>query len=71
MPIEEVEKFILYNKHLPNIPSAEYIQKEGLKVAEVTTLMMEKIEEMMLYIIEQNTQIKNLKNELDILKNQK
>lgn len=71
MPIEEVEKFILYNKHLPNIPSAEYIQKEGLKVAEVTTLMMEKIEEMMLYIIEQNTQIKNLKNEVDILKNQK
>ncbi len=59
--IDEMEKFVLLNKHLPNIPKAEDIQKNGLKVGETNKLMMEKIEELALYIIQ-------LKKEIDILK---
>jgi len=67
-PIEEVEKYINEHKHLPNIPRASEIQKDGLKLSEISTKMMEKIEELMLYIIEQNKQIKNLQKEVNLLK---
>jgi len=60
-PLSEVEDFIKKNKHLPNIPSAASIQKDGLKVGEVQTKMMEKIEELTLYVIE-------LKKEMELLK---
>ncbi len=71
IPIDEVEKFVLENHHLPNIPKGTTIQNEGLKVSEISTKMMEKIEEMMLYIIEQNKQIKRLQDEVSLLKNKK
>jgi hypothetical protein len=51
-PLHEVEKFIKANKHLPNIPAAEEIQKNGLRTAELQTKMMSKIEELTLYVIE-------------------
>jgi hypothetical protein len=57
----EVEKYINENNHLPNIPSAEEIQTNGLKVGEVQTKMMQKIEELTLYVIE-------LKKEIELLK---
>ncbi len=60
-PLDEVEAFIKQNNHLPNIPSAAEIQSNGLKVGEVQTKMMEKIEELTLYVIE-------LKKEIDLLK---
>ncbi len=60
-PLSEVEIFIQQNNHLPNIPSAAEIQINGLKVGEVQTKMMEKIEEMTLYIIELNKEIELLK----------
>ncbi len=59
--IEEMESFIKENKHLPNIPAASEIETKGLKVGEVNKAMMEKIEELALYIIQ-------LKKEIDILK---
>jgi hypothetical protein len=67
-PIEDVEKYIIAHNHLPNIPPASEIQENGLKVSEISTKMMEKIEEMMLYIIEQNKQIKDLQKEVSLLK---
>lgn len=57
----EVEKFIKLNKHLPDIPSAAEIQTNGLKVGEVQTKMMQKIEELTLYIIEMKKEIEALK----------
>jgi hypothetical protein len=59
-PLTEVEKFIQQNKHLPNIPSAKSIEENGLNVGDVQKRMMEKIEELTLYIIEQDKRIKNL-----------
>lgn len=59
----ELEKFIQSNNHLPNIPAAAEIEKNGLETGEMQRLMMEKIEELTLYIID-------LKKELDSLKKQ-
>lgn len=61
LSLADVEKFIKVNNHLPNVPSAQNIQTNGLKVGEMQTKMMEKIEELTLYVIE-------LKKEIDLLK---
>lgn len=59
-PLSEIEKFIQLNKHLPGIPSALEIQKNGLPVGETQKMMMEKIEELTLYIIQLNKRIEEL-----------
>ena len=59
--IDEMEAFVKENKHLPNIPKASEIEKNGLKIGETNKAMMEKIEELALYIIQ-------LKKEIDVLK---
>ncbi|WP_051884557.1 hypothetical protein [Chryseobacterium luteum] len=68
--LEEVEKHIQKNGHLPNIPSEEEILKKGINVAEMNAKLMEKIEELTLYSIEQNKQIKYLQEENKTLKTQ-
>jgi hypothetical protein len=57
----EVETYIKANNHLPEIPSAQEIQTNGLKVGQMQTKMMQKIEELTLYVIE-------LKKEIELLK---
>lgn len=59
-PLNEVERFILQNKHLPNIPSANEIEKTGLLLGDTQKKMMEKIEELTLYMIEANKRIEKL-----------
>lgn len=58
--LEEVEAFTKKNNHLPGIPSAEVIQTDGLHLKEMTNLLLEKIEELTLYTIEQEKRIKSL-----------
>lgn len=60
MPLNQVEKFIKHNKHLPNVPSAEEMADRGLDVAETSAKFMEKIEELTLYLIEANKRIEEL-----------
>jgi hypothetical protein len=69
VPLEEVEKFTMENKHLPNVPSADEMVKNGIDVNETSKMFMEKIEELTLYIIEMNKEVKGLRQELDSLKN--
>ncbi|MGG9962865.1 DUF7151 family protein [Ferruginibacter sp. SUN106] len=61
LPLTEVEKFIQQNKHLPNIPSAKDVEEKGLHVGDIQKRMMEKIEELTLYIIQQQKEIDALK----------
>lgn len=58
--INELESYIKENKHLPNIPSAKEMVHEGLDVATMDAKLLEKIEELSLYIIEQNKRIEKL-----------
>ena len=59
--LNDVEKYIDCNKHLEGIPSADDIQKNGLAVADVQTKMMQKIEELTLYVIELQKEVDQLK----------
>lgn len=58
MPLEEVETHIEDKKHLPGVPSAKEVAEKGLDIETMQVKMMEKIEELTLYIIEQDKQIK-------------
>jgi hypothetical protein len=58
MPLKELKTFINKYKHLPEIPSAQEMEKEGLNVNNLLTLQMKKIEELSLYAIEQDAKIK-------------
>lgn len=61
--LEEVEKHIEEKGHLPNIPLTSEVEKEGINLGEMDAKLLEKIEELTLYSIEQNKQIKRLQEE--------
>lgn len=62
--LEQVASFTKVNHHLPNVPSAKQIQKEGLHLKEMTTILLQKVEELTLYTIEQEKRIKALEAQL-------
>jgi N-acetylneuraminic acid mutarotase len=63
MPLEEVEAYIKEHNHLPNVPSADQMVENGIDVATVDAKLMEKIEELTLYMIEMKKEMKKLANE--------
>ena len=66
--LDDVEKFIQQNKHLPNIPSAKEVEEKGLHLGDMQKKMMEKIEELTLYVIEANKQLQKTTKEVATLK---
>jgi hypothetical protein len=60
IPLSEVEKYIEQFKHLPGIPAATEIARNGLALGDTQKMMMEKIEELTLYLIEANKRIEKL-----------
>jgi hypothetical protein len=54
MPLSELEQSINKNKHLPNIPPAAVVEKEGISLGQMNKKLMEKVEELTLYIIDLN-----------------
>jgi hypothetical protein len=67
-PLSDLEKFIKQYSHLPEMPSAEDIKKDGLEVGKVTTILVQKVEELTLHMIEMNKEIEKLQKENDELK---
>ena len=63
----EVEKFVKQNSHLPEIPSATEIEKDGQDLGDMNRLLLEKVEELTLYLIDQNKEIKALKSKVEQL----
>ncbi|MBX7107430.1 MAG: hypothetical protein K1X61_02160 [Chitinophagales bacterium] len=61
--ISELKKFVSTNKHLPGIPPADEMKEQGLSVGEMQTKMMQKVEELSLYIIQLQDQIDALKQQ--------
>ncbi|WP_228457868.1 cell wall anchor protein [Chryseobacterium candidae] len=68
--LEEVEKHIKEKKHLPEIASAKVMEKEGVNVGEFQIKLLQKIEELTLYSIDQNKQIKQQSEQLKQLQNE-
>jgi hypothetical protein len=69
--LEEVESFIKENKHLPDFPSGKEIEEHGVNLGEMDAKLLQKIEELTLYMIQMNKEIENLKEENRLLKKQK
>lgn len=67
MPLSEVEQFISTNKHLPGVASASDLVKDGIDVVEMQSKQMEKIEELTLYVIQQNKKIEELQKQVQAL----
>ena len=67
MPLEEVDAYIKKYKHLPNVPTETEVVKEGMNVGQINTLLVEKVEELTLYTIEQEKKLKNQEGQIQEL----
>jgi hypothetical protein len=62
--LKETEKHIKEKGHLPGIPSAAEVEKNGIELGDMNKKLLQKIEELTLYLIEQNKEITELKKEM-------
>lgn len=69
--LEELQKFIQQNKHLPEIPSAKEMEKDDLDVGDMNIKLLQKIEEMTLYIIAQNKKMQELEERIKNIESKK
>ena len=60
-PLSELESFIVENQHLPDVPSAEEISVSGYSQHDMNAVLLQKIEELTLYVISQQKEIDELK----------
>ncbi|GAB3718085.1 hypothetical protein GCM10027592_60780 [Spirosoma flavus] len=67
-PLIEVEQYIQKNEHLPGIPSAEEVVEKGIDVAKMDAKLLEKIEELTLYSIQQDRTIQTQQQEIEAVK---
>jgi hypothetical protein len=69
-PLQEVEQFIHTYKHLPEVPTADKVKQEGVDVGETQTVLLKKIEELTLYLININKKMEALSKENEIMRQQ-
>ncbi|UZJ64208.1 hypothetical protein OKW96_17760 [Sphingobacterium sp. KU25419] len=65
--LEEIEEYVKENKHLPEIPSAKQIKEEGLDVAAMNLLLLKKIEELTVHLIEKDKMLKQVVDRIEKL----
>ncbi len=63
MPIDELARFVGRERHLPNVPSAEDIEANGIRLGEFSMSLLEKVEELTLYVLQQQEQYAALQAE--------
>jgi hypothetical protein len=68
MTLYEVENYIKRNNKLPDIPSAKEVKKDGVNLGEMNALLLKKVEELTLYVIELNKKIEKLESSNNIKK---
>lgn len=66
--LSEIEKYIKENSHLPEIPSAKDFEKNGIFLAEMNMSLLKKVEELTLYLIEQDKKVNAKSNQIEGLK---
>jgi hypothetical protein len=69
--LRDVKFHIQQHKHLPDIPSEEEVKENGIDVVDMQARLLQKIEELTLYAIQQQETIDELKKEMKSLKNNK
>lgn len=68
MPLKEVEKYIMAHKHLPEVPSSQEVEANGIEVTEISAVLLKKIEELTLYTIELQKKLDDQQKEINALK---
>jgi hypothetical protein len=63
LSLTELETYINQNKHLPEVPSAKEMEKDGLNLKEMNLILLKKVEELTLHLIEQQKHIYKVSNE--------
>lgn len=63
MPLSQLEKYIKNYRHLPEIPTESEVKRDGVSISEMNIMMLQKIEELTLYIIDLQKQINELKGQ--------
>jgi hypothetical protein len=63
--LTEVEAYVKEKKHLPGVPSANEVKDNGVALGEMNKILLQKIEEMMLYMIQQQKEIDALKQQIN------
>jgi len=66
-PLHEVKQFVQTHKHLPDIPSAAEVEENGLSMGEMQNKLLQKIEELTLYMIQQQDKIEELHAKIEKL----
>jgi hypothetical protein len=72
-PLKELEKYVFRHKHLPNVPSAKELtgtDEYNLSLGEMNRIQMEKIEELYLYVFQQQKELDVLKQKIKTLEKQ-
>ncbi|MCZ2128673.1 MAG: hypothetical protein LC109_00210 [Bacteroidia bacterium] len=65
LPLDSVAAFIEKNGHLPSVPPADSVAKNGLNLAETNAILLRKIEELQLYILQLNKRLNALEEQKD------
>ncbi|AZA82653.1 hypothetical protein C1637_20630 [Chryseobacterium lactis] len=68
MPLNDLAQFINKNGHLPEVPTTEEAIKNGIELKEMNILLLKKVEELTLHLIDQNKELKTQKEEIEALK---
>lgn len=67
--INELSEYVKENKHLPDVPAAADMVKNGVDMGEFQVKLLQKVEELTLYTIQQQKEIQSLRSEIENLKN--
>lgn len=63
LPLQDLETYIKRYQHLPGVPTTEAVSKNGIDIGDMQTILLKKIEELTLYMIEQKKKTENLESE--------
>lgn len=70
MPLSELREFVLQEKHLPNVPKAEEVKQRGLNLSQFQMRLLEKVEELTIYTLQQDERLNAQQEEMSRLKEQ-
>lgn len=65
MPLDQLEGFVSSNRHLPDVPSAGNIARDGMNVSDLQLRLLRKVEELTLYTLQQQREIEQLREQLN------
>jgi hypothetical protein len=70
MGMWNVAQYIKQNSRLPNIPSAKEVTENGINLGEMQSKLLQKIEELTLYILQQEKKMEEMQEQINELKKQ-